>query len=133
MTYWLNLFTPYTWQRFQDHGASVSGFRPRQRKTAFERVTQGDKFLCYLIKLSRWCGILDVSSDAFEDTTPIFADDNDLYTIRFKVHPVVMLDFEHSIPIEIPELWNNLSFTKNLAVGSSGWAQSARMRQLMAN
>src|SRR5262249_20204399 len=32
-------------------------------------------------------------------------------------------------PIEIPALWNNLSFTKTLIPGSSGWAQSARMRQ----
>jgi hypothetical protein len=129
MAYWLDLFTPYTWERFQDHGADISGFRPRQRKIAFGRVKQGDKFLCYLVRLSRWCGILTVSSDAFEDATPIFADDNDPFLIRFRVTPVIMLDFEHSIPIEVPELWNNLSFTKNLVAGSFGWAQSARMRQ----
>lgn len=129
MTYWLDLFTPYTWTRFQDHGADISGFRPRQRKTAFERVKKGDKFLCYLVKLSRWCGLLDVSSDAFEDTTPIFADESDPFPIRFRVSPTAMLDFEHSVPINIPELWNNLSFTKDLVAGSFGWAQSARMRQ----
>jgi hypothetical protein len=129
MTYWLDLFTPYTWTRFQDHGANVSGFRPRQRKTAFGRVKQGDKFLCYLVRLSRWCGVLDVSSGAFEDTTPIFADDNDPFSVRFRVTPGIMLDFEHSIPIETPALWDNLSFTKGLAAGSLGWAQAARMRQ----
>jgi EVE domain len=129
MTYWLDLFTPYTWGRFQDHGANTSGFRPRQRKTAFGRVKQGDKFLCYLVKLSRWCGVLNVSSDAFEDATPIFADKNDPFPIRFKVAPDILLDFEHSIPIEVPELWNKLSFTKHLIVGSFGWAQSAGLRQ----
>jgi hypothetical protein len=72
---------------------------------------------------------LTVSSDAFEDAAPIFVDGNDPFTIRFKVLPVVVLDFEHSIPIGVPELWNNLSFTKNLVAGSFGWAQSARMRQ----
>ncbi len=50
MAYWLDLFTPYTWERFQKHGASVSGFRPRQRRAAFERVRQGDQFLCYLVE-----------------------------------------------------------------------------------
>src|SRR4051794_25604057 len=70
MTYWLDLFTPFTWTRFQERGAEVSGFRPRQRKAAFERVRRDDKFLCYLARLSRWCGILEASSDAFEDTTP---------------------------------------------------------------
>jgi hypothetical protein len=73
--------------------------------------------------------VLEVVSDAFEDTTPIFADTNDPFPIRFKVTPDIMLDFEHSIPIEVPELWNGLSFTKNIIAGSFGWAQSARMRQ----
>lgn len=129
MTYWLDLFTPYTWGRFQDHGATISGFRPRQRKTAFGRVKQGDKFLCYLVKLSRWCGVLTVASDAFEDTSPIFADENDPFQIRFKVVPDILLDFEHSIPIEVPELWKELSFTRHLVIGSFGWAQSAGLRQ----
>jgi hypothetical protein len=127
--YWLDLFTPFTWTRFYEHGATISGFRPRQRKTAFERVEKGDLFLCYLVKLSRWCGILEVASDAFEGTEPIFADSNDPYVIRFRVTPKVMLEFEHAIPVEQPELWNHLSFTRDLTAGSWGWAQAARLRQ----
>src|SRR6266516_2455110 len=123
MSYWLDLFTPYTWTRFGDHGASISGFRPRQRRAAFERIAPGDLLLCYLVKLSRWCGALEVTSGAFEDTTPIFADENDPFPIRFRVKPLVMLNFEHSIPIQ--ELWAALSFTKDLRVGSVGWAQAA--------
>jgi hypothetical protein len=126
LDYWLDLFTPYTGTR---HGATVSGFRPRQRKAAFERVKQGDVLLCYLVKLSRWCGSLEVVSSAFEDTTPIFADDNDPFPIRFKVKPLVMLDFEDAIPINEPTLWNALSFTRELAIGSVGWAQAAKLRQ----
>ncbi|HXW19472.1 MAG TPA: hypothetical protein VEK35_03100 [Roseiarcus sp.] len=129
MTYWLDLFTPYTWERFKDHGADISGFRPRQRRAIFERVKPGDQFLCYLVKLSRWCGVLEVTSAAFENHAPIFADENDPFSIRFKVTPVVLLDFEQAIPIETPEFWNNLSFTKSIAVGAVGWAQLAGMRQ----
>ena len=66
MKYWLDLFTPYTWTKFQEHGASVTGFRPRQRTAAFERVSLGDALLCYLVRLSRWCGALAVASEAFE-------------------------------------------------------------------
>src|SRR5262249_3096276 len=118
-----------TWTRFRDHGATISGFKPRQRKAAFERVKRGDLLLCYLVKLSRWCGVLEVASDAFEDTKPIFADVNDPFPIRFKVKPKVMLDFKYSIPIDEPELWKKLSFTRDLAIGSVGWAQAARLRQ----
>src|SRR5687767_14739210 len=78
----LDLFTPFTWNRFQEHGANITGFRPRQRIAAFERVEPGDNLLCYLVKLSRWCGVLEVASEAFEDNTPIFAEANDPFPIR---------------------------------------------------
>lgn len=129
MNYWLDLFTPYTWSRFWDHGGDISGFRPRQRKAAFERVRPGDQFLCYIVKLSRWAGVLEVTSTAFEDDTPIFAESNDPFPIRFRVKKRIALDFEHAIPIQDPLLWNSLSFTQRLAVGSVGWAQQARLRQ----
>jgi hypothetical protein len=129
MNYWLDLFTPHTWTRFVDHNASVTGFRPRQRKAAFEKVNRGDLLLCYLVKLSRWCGVLEVTSDAYEDSSPVFADSNDPFPIRFKVKAHVALSFENSIPIERPELWNSLSFTRDIAKGSPGWAQFARLRQ----
>jgi hypothetical protein len=125
MNYWLDIFTPYTWNRFKEHGASISGFRPRQRAAAFERVKRGDVLLCYLVKLSRWCGTLEVQSEAFKDSTPIFADENDPFPIRFEVRPHVMLDFEKAIPIE--ELWSQLSFTRQLKLRSVGW--SAKLRQ----
>lgn len=127
MTYWLDLFTPYTWDRFRQHGATISGFRPRQKRAAFEKVKPGDILLCYMVKLSRWCGSLEVSSSAFEDSSPIFAEENDPFPIRFEVKPQVMLDFEHAIPIE--NLWSELSFTNQLKAGSVGWAQAAKLRQ----
>jgi hypothetical protein len=79
--------------------------------------------------LSRWCGVLEVVSDAFEDTSPIFAESNDPFPIRFKVKPSVLLDFDQGIPIQEPELWNTLSFTRDLPIGAFGWAQSAGLRQ----
>ena len=89
---------------------------------AHERIKPGDLFLCYLVKLSRWSGVLKVQSEPFVDATSIFADTNDPFTIRLKVTPEIVLDFEHSIPIQEPELWNKLSFTRELTVGSQGWA-----------
>ena len=127
MNYWLDLFTPYTWDRFKEHGAFITGFRLRQRTVAFERVKRGDRLLCYLVRLSRWCGCLQVESEAFEDSTPIFASENDPFPVRFKVQSLVMLDFEKAIPIE--ELWKDLSFTRDLRLGSVGWGQAAKLRQ----
>ena len=38
MTYFLDLFTPETWQQFRENGAGVTGFRVRQQRMANERV-----------------------------------------------------------------------------------------------
>ena len=70
MEYFLNLFTPETWEAFQAHGSRVSGFRHRQRRIARERIKPGGIFLCYMVRLSRWCGALEITSEAFEDASP---------------------------------------------------------------
>ena len=63
MAYFLDLFTPETWRTFQQTAqASITGFRERQRHMAEDRVSKGDIFLCYLTRLSRWCGILKPES-----------------------------------------------------------------------
>lgn len=129
MNYWLDLFTPYTWTRFRSADSTVAGFSPHLRKTAFGRVQRGDVMLCYLVKLSRWCGILEVVSEAYEDGTPIFSETDDPFSIRFKVSATVVLDFEQAIPIDSSPLWKQLSFTRDIVPGTHGWAQKARLRQ----
>ena len=85
-----------------------------------EQISQGDFFLCYLTRLSRWCGVLQIQSNAYEDDSPIF-DNPDLYTIRFNVNPIVALDPEASIPIFEEEVWNKLSITKQYEKGHRYW------------
>lgn len=125
MAYFLNLFTPETWTAFQQHGADISGFRERQRRMARERVKPGDIFICYLVRVSRWCGALEITSDAFQDDTPIFADP-DPFTIRFKVKPIVLLNPTMSLPILEDEIWNELSQMKEIEKGARGWAMHYR-------
>lgn len=59
MSYILDLFTPETWNSFQEHGAEISGFSIKQRTRAERTVRAGDIFLCYLVRVSRWCGALE--------------------------------------------------------------------------
>ena len=120
MVYLLDLFTPETWRRFRETGGGVTGFRERHRRIAHERVSRGDIFLCYLTRLSRWCGALLVQSDAYHDDTPVFADP-DPFTVRFKVKPIVVLDPEWAIPIHEDEVWRNLSITNQYERGNPHW------------
>jgi hypothetical protein len=58
-TYWLDLFTVETWKEFLDHGGNVSGFSERRWATV-QKIKLGDYLLCYLTRVSRWVGLLEV-------------------------------------------------------------------------
>ena len=120
MAYFLDLFTPETWLAFRDIGATVTGFRERHRRLASERVSEGDFFLCYLTRLSRWCGILQAESEAYYDDNPIH-DDLDPFTVRCKVKPVVILDPELAIPIHEEKVWSALTITNQYERGRPTW------------
>jgi hypothetical protein len=126
MAYYLDLFTPDTWAGFRRNGGTISGFRERQIKSA-EKIKPGDIFLCYLVRVSRWCGVLKVTSTHFTDNTPIFSDP-DPFTVRFRVEPLIVLDLEQSIPILDVEVWSQLALTKGVKRGVVGWAQFVNLR-----
>lgn len=126
MTYYTDLFTVSTWAAFKSIGGGVSGFRARQRPSA-SRIAPGDIFVCYLVGLSRWCGLLEVKSAMYEDNSPIFGEP-DPFVLRFEVVPLVMLDPEHSLPIHEPSIWSTLSITRGIKPREKGWAQAANLR-----
>jgi hypothetical protein len=126
MRYYLDLFTPETWAAFRKHGGGISGFREKQRKSA-ERIEPGDIFLCYLVRVSRWCGVLQIASKNFTDTTPIFLNP-DPFVVRFRVQPLITLDLEQSIPMLDESVWSQVSFTEGIKRGVVGWAQFLNLR-----
>lgn len=86
----------------------------------------GDVLACYVTGMSRWCGLLRVTSEAFEDATPRFVANDDPYTVRFKVKPEVSLPPELAVPIHEDIVWKALSFTREHAKDSSLWTGSLR-------
>lgn len=125
MAYFLDLFSPETYAAFKRSQQDISGFRYRHRFAA-ERIKPGDKLVCYLTKLSRWFGILEVIEGPFQDSTPIFYPDDDPFVVRFKVKPIVWLDAEKAVPIQNPEVWKTLSFTKDHDPKSPRWTGKIR-------
>ena len=59
MAYFIDLFSPETYEAFKASAREVSGFRLRQKGLA-ERINKGDIFVCYLTRVSRWFGTLEV-------------------------------------------------------------------------
>src|SRR5215831_18565933 len=111
MAYYLDLFSPGTYEAYKRSDHSISGFRMRQ-KNAAERIKPGDKFLCYMTRLGRWFGIIDVRSEPFVDNTPRFYSEDDPLILRFSVTPTILLDVDKAVPIREDVLWKTLSFTK---------------------
>ena len=125
MAYYLDLFSPETFEAFRRSDMTVSGFRPRHRNAA-ERIKPGDKLVCYLTKLSRWVGILEVVSGPYEDDSPRFYAESDPFLVRFKVRPTIVLPKEKGIPIYEPEMWDHLSFTSGQERGTPTWTGKIR-------
>lgn len=135
MAYLLNLFTPQTWRAFREHGSDVTGFSRAHRSRAnnLARIKPGDFFVCYLAGLSRWCGILENEEGPYEDETPIFEERNDPWVIRFKVKPLIQLDFENALPIRAEKIWQGLERTRNIQPGSVGWGVRAGLQSSLVS
>lgn len=111
-TYWLDLFTGTTWKEFLDAGGEISGFRESRWKTV-QSIKPGDYLLCYLTRVSRFIGVLEVVSEPYRDTTPIWKDE--AFPCRLKMKIVVGLTPETAVPVE--SLKDTLSVLKNFDEG----------------
>ena len=120
-TYWLDLFTGSTWQEFIDAGANVSGFSATRAK-AVEKIRPGDYLLCYLTGVSRFVGVLEVTSKPFVDSAPIWGEG--AFPRRVNVRPLVMLRPETGIPIL--DFRGTLSIFRDLETSPNAWTGHLR-------
>lgn len=111
MAYYLDIYTPETYEGFLKSPRDISGSRRSRAKFA-QKIKPGDKLICYMTELSRWIGTLEVLSESFIDDTPLYFEKNDPFVVRFKIKPLVFLPIEQTIPIHEDFIWNQLSFTK---------------------
>jgi hypothetical protein len=92
--YWLDLFTPETWEELAGIDYATSGFRAN-RKAHAAKVRPGDFFLCYLTGKSRFVGILEVLSESFWDEHPIWQ--SDVFPVRFRTRRVCIVAQDRGI------------------------------------
>ena len=90
------------------------------------RHFSGDCLVCYVTRLSRWVGLLDVVNGPVVDHEPIFLPENDPFVVRFKVRASTWLDLDRAIPIHEKGIWDRLSFTRDLPQGSLAWTGKVR-------
>ncbi len=125
MAYFIDLFSPETYEAFARSPRDISGFGLYHKNKA-EKIKPGDVFVCYLTRVCRWFGLLEVIEGPFIDSTPRFVAENDPFVVRFRVRSTVWLDIDKSIPIHDDAIWAGLSFTRELEKGSIRWAGKFR-------
>lgn len=114
MKYYINLFSPNTALAFSESDQEISGFRiSRKAYVENQHINIGDKFICYCTKIQRFIGILEITSNFFIDSKPIFTQEDDPFTLRFKVKPIAWLPLEKGIPIHKNIIWDHLSLPKS--------------------
>lgn len=107
---------------FSESDQEISGFRiSRKAYVENQHINIGDKFICYCTKIQRFIGILEITSNFFIDSEPIFTQEDDPFILRFNVKPIAWLPLEKGIPIHENIIWNHLSFTQKLSSDSTRW------------
>src|SRR5690349_20545002 len=81
VAYYIDLFSPETYGAFTRSKRDVSGFRLRHKRAA-DQIKPGDILVCYLTRLSRWFGLLEVVDGPFVNDTPVFVPEYDPFVVR---------------------------------------------------
>lgn len=93
--YFLAIFNERTWNEFILNGSSVYGTTLKKRKL-METIKHGDFLICYITRISRFVGVLEITSKPYLEYTHIWEDD--VYPSRVNVQPVYILKAENGIP-----------------------------------
>ena len=120
MTFYLHLFSPFTYEEFVSSKKYIPGFRPGLLNAA-QKLRPGDVLICYLTKVSRWVAALEVTGELYEDHSSRFASAKDPFVLRVKAEPLILLDVKLGIPVKEDFIWNNLSFTAGKSKEDSRW------------
>jgi hypothetical protein len=119
-TYWLDLCTVETWEKFRQAGGKHAGFRDDRWETA-QRINCGDYLLSYLIGVSSWIGQLEVTGEASRAQPPRW--EGDAFPVRLPVKVRIALTPKTAVPIK--EMKERLSIFQGLA-NPNAWTGKLR-------
>lgn len=103
---------PDIFARTRALGFTMHGFKSTRRKLA-AGIKPGDRLIFYLTGLKRFAGIARVTSEMFEDHTPIWSSakkPNEVYPYRVHIEPEIVLDEANAVEAE--PLAARMSYTK---------------------
>jgi hypothetical protein len=113
--YWIVVSSLDNWHKTVEHDFTVQGMKSRHRKKA-DQMTPGDKIIYYCTVVKAFAGITTITSEAFEDHTPIWVSGNtkkagEDYPYRVQIERDLALGDDDLVPAE-PIAWQMVYASK---------------------
>ncbi len=112
MTYWIVVGSPENFRIAVERGFDLFGFKSTRRREA-SAMQPGDTLIFYLTGVMKFGGIATVTSETFEDHTPIFRSEkkpNEDYPFRVHTRAEIVLDEEDWL--DVKEWAPRMEYTK---------------------
>ncbi len=94
MAYWIVVGSAENYEIARERGFDMFGFKSTRRRESAE-MKPGDKLIFYLTGVMKFGGIANVTSEVFEDHTPVFRTEKkpgEDYPFRVKTAGDILLD-----------------------------------------
>lgn len=112
MTYWIVVGSPENFEIARERGFDMFGFKSTRRRESAD-MRPGDKLIFYLTGVMRFGGIADITSEVFEDHTPVFKTEKkpgEDYPFRVRTAPDRVLDKDQWL--DVKEYADKLELTR---------------------
>jgi predicted RNA-binding protein len=112
MAYWIVVGSPENFEIARDRGFDMFGFKSTRRRESAE-IKPGDKLIFYLTGVMKFGGIAEITSDVYEDRTPVFRSEKKAaedYPFRAKTQPDRLLDKDQWL--DVKEFATRLEMTR---------------------
>jgi EVE domain len=102
MASWMAVTSTDNFERTRALGATMQGFKTRQRKNVMERMEPGDRIVWYLTKVQAFGGTATVASKGFEDHELIWrSKPGEDYVWRVKLRGARLLEEDAWVPSHV--------------------------------
>ena len=111
-TYWIVVGSEENMRVAEGRGFDFFGFKSTRRGEA-SQMKPGDKLIFYLTKIMKFGGLAAVTSDYYEDHTPVFKSEKkpgEDYPFRVRVKPEIVL--EPSQYLDVREIAPRMQYTR---------------------
>ena len=112
MTYWIVVGSEESMRIAESRGFDVFGFKST-RRGEISNMRPGDKLIFYLTKIMKFGGLVEVTSEYFEDHSKVFESEKkpgEDYPFRVRVKPEIILAQEQYL--DVKEIAPGLAFTQ---------------------